>query len=85
MVDMKRALCIAALTAGVAFAGSALADSKKQYAPGQGELGQNPSQTFRTQRDLGDPNPLPPGQELKLNPDAPPPGQGVINWGKTKP
>ena len=83
---MKRVLLTAILTAAVVFAGSAMAESKKSSAPGQ--TGQNPGQTFNTQRDLN-PDALSPGQQFKLkretDPNAPPPGQGVINWGNTKP
>ena len=82
---MKRVLLIATLTAGVVFAGSALAESKKLLAPGQTD--QNPGQTFNTQRDLN-PGASSPGQQYNLNrqtdPNAPPPGQGVQNFGRSK-
>jgi hypothetical protein len=83
MVDTKRVLFTAVVTAAVAFAGSAMAGSKKSEAPGQ--TGDNPGQTFKSERAL-DPDAF--GQQFKLNretdPDAPAPGQGVDNWGKTK-
>jgi hypothetical protein len=85
MVDTKQVLFTAVVTAAVAFAGSAMAGSKKSEAPGQ--TGDNPGQTFKSERAL-DPDALSPGQQFKLNretdPDAPAPGQGVDNWGKTK-
>lgn len=85
MVDMKRALLAATITAAIGFAGSALAESKKSSAPGQ--TGANPGQTFQNERAI-DPDALSPGQQFKqdraLIPETPSPGQGVQNWGKTK-
>ena len=84
MVITKRALFAATLAVTVGFAGSALAQGKKDQAPGQTTF--NPGQTFKTQRD----NPaaitpaLPPGQLNKLDPGASPPGEGVQNFGRTK-
>ena len=87
MVDMKRALLAATLTAAVGYAGSALAESKKSSAPGQ--TGANPGQTFNSQQDLNPDAALSPGQQFKqdrvLIPNTPAPGQGVKNWGNTKP
>ena len=77
MVDMMRALLAVTLAVTFAFAGSALAQGKKDQAPGQ--TGDNPGQTF----EAGRPDVLPPGPQLKLNPDAPPPGQGVENYGRS--
>jgi hypothetical protein len=56
-------------------------------APGQ--TGSNPGQTFNGQRETN-PDALSPGQQFKqdrvlISPDTPAPGQGVINWGNTKP
>ena len=83
--ECKRVLFTAILTGSVAFAGSAMAESKKSSAPGQ--TGLNPSQTFKDQR-ATNPDALSPGQQLKLNreadPNALPPGQGVDNYGRTK-
>jgi hypothetical protein len=83
MVDMKRVLLAVTLAVTFAFAGSALAQGKKDQAPGQ--TGANPGQTFKTQRD--DPtitNALPPGQQNKIDPGASPPGGGVENFGRSK-
>jgi hypothetical protein len=86
MIDTKRVLCTAILTADVAFASSAMADSNNNSLPARPEAIQG-----RPLKNEGttNPDPVSPGQEYKLNretnPDAPPPGQGVDNWGKTKP
>jgi hypothetical protein len=91
MVDIKRALLAVTLAVTFAFAGSALAQGKKDQAPGQtgdipgkleapGQTGDNPGQEFKTQRDdLGITDALPPGKEI-----ASPPGEGVQNFGKSK-
>jgi hypothetical protein len=84
-INMKRILFTAILAGSIALAGSAMAESKKQLAPGQ--TGSNPGQTFKTQRE-SDPDALSPGQQYKLNreqdPNALPPGQGVENYGRSK-
>ena len=84
MIDMKSVLLVATLTAVVGFAGTAMAESKKSSAPGQ--TGDNPGQTFKDERDIN-PDALSPGQQYQLDrqtPDAPPPGAGVQNYGKSK-
>jgi len=83
MVDMKRVLLTATLVASVGFVDSALADSKKNLAPGQ--TNSNPGQGFNDRRTLGT-DALSPGQQYKQQRDlgAAPPGQGVDNFGRSK-
>lgn len=84
MID-KRMLLAATLAAAIGCAGAALAESKKQSAPGQ--TGENPGQTYNTQRE-SNPDALSPGQQFNENrattPDTPPPGAGVQNYGDTQ-
>jgi hypothetical protein len=88
MVDMKRVLFNAILTAAIAFAGSAVTGSKKGFAPGQ--TGANPGQTFQNERVISPDTALSPGQQYKSDRanttilDASPPGEGVSNYGRSK-
>jgi hypothetical protein len=83
MTKMERPLLAMTLAVTFAFAGSALAQGKKDQAPGQ--TNHNPGQTFKSQRnDPLIPDALPPGQQNKLDPGASPPGQGVENFGRSK-
>jgi hypothetical protein len=97
MLNTKRALFAATLALTIGFAGSALAQGKKNQAPGQtedipgkfeapGQTGDNPGQTIKTERgdDRDITSAVPPGQQNSEDPNAFPPGESVKNFGKLK-